>query len=680
VRRWRWPALSIRATVLAAILLGVILPALLMLLFDASAARRFNAPLVERNRDALLQVALVGVTAALDGGGDVDDAARHALGRVLAQPNVCAVELDAAHGGAPLALQRCPPSETRALREASLAAAGGPARELRIWFSETEVEQLLGARRQVVLQLVIAQMLVGIVVIAGVLYFRLLRPIEWLKTQASAIASRSEAPLLDWRRGDELGQLGQHLNEVRSRIDGLFEELERKNAQLRKMAMYDHLTGLPNRMLFRELFQHEAAVARRNGRSMAMLFIDLDRFKHVNDSLGHAVGDELLLGTSQRLLQSLRESERVCRHSGDEFLVLLRDAERWELVAAAAERILRAIETPLPLTRRLFTEGMANVPEVQVSASMGIALFPRDADDFDQLVRHADMAMYQSKQQGRARYSFYHAELNEQLVSRVGLERELAQAIGHDELLLHYQPIVDAASGRLAGCEALVRWQHPTRGLLLPASFIGVAEESGLVRELGAWTFDAACAQIARWHAAGLEAGRVSVNVSALQFRDQRLVETIERALQRHGVRADALELELTESALMSDDETTQRVVGVLRRLGLKLVVDDFGTGYSSLSYLKRLRPDKLKIDRSFVQDLPDDADDRALTGAILSMARALDIAVVAEGVESEAQRRFLTERGCALLQGYLTGRPMPAAAFEAWCREAAGAAAPLEI
>ena len=408
----RWPTLSIRATVLAAILLGVILPALLMLLFDASAARRFNAPLVERNRDALLQVALVSVTAALDANGAAADATQHALDRVMAQPNVCAVELAAAPGGAPLAVQRCPPGEMRALREASLTPAGGPTRVLRIWFSETEIEQLLGARRQVVLQLVIAQMLVGIVVIAGVLYLRLLRPIERLKEQASAIATRASAPPLQWRRGDELGQLGQHLNEVRARIDGLFEELERKNAQLRKMAMYDHLTGLPNRMLFRELFQHEAAVARRNGRSMAMLFIDLDRFKHVNDSMGHAVGDELLLGTSQRLLQSLRESERVCRHSGDEFLVLLRDAERWELVAAAAERILRAIETPLPLARRHAGDGAAGVPEVQVSASMGIALFPRDADDFDQLVRHADMAMYQSKQQGRARYSFYHAELN----------------------------------------------------------------------------------------------------------------------------------------------------------------------------------------------------------------------------------------------------------------------------
>src|SRR5512146_718148 len=424
----RWPSLSIRATVLAAIVLGVIAPALLMLLFDASAARRFNAPLVERNRDALLQMAVAAVTAALGEAGD-GAAARRALARVLEQPDVCSVELSG--DGPPLALHRCPPSESRARREVTVLREGQAPRQLAVEFGETEVGQLFAARRQVVLQLVIAQMLVGVLVIAGVLYFRLLRPIEWLKTQASAIATRHEAPALEWRRGDELGQLGQHLNEVRTRIDGLIDELERKNAQLRKMAMYDHLTGLPNRLLFRELFQHEAAIARRNGRAMAMLFIDLDRFKTVNDSMGHAVGDELLLGTSQRLLQSLRESERVCRHSGDEFLVLLRDAERWESVAAAAERILRAIETPLPLTRRLLSEGVASVPEVQVSASMGIALFPRDAEDFDQLVRHADMAMYQAKQEGRARYAFYHADLNEQLVSRVGLERELAQAIGH---------------------------------------------------------------------------------------------------------------------------------------------------------------------------------------------------------------------------------------------------------
>ena len=667
----RWPSLSIRATVLAAIVLGVIAPALALLLFDTSAARRFNAPLVERNRDAVLQVALASVGAAL---GDAT-ATRRALAHVLEQPDVCSVVLAGADEAAPpLALHRCPASEARSVRE--IALQGPPPRRLSIGFDETAVEQLLAARRQLVLQLVIAQMAVGVVVIAGVLYFRLLRPIEWLKAQASAIATRHEAPVLEWRRGDELGQLGQHLNEVRTRIDGLIDELERKNAQLRKMAMYDHLTGLPNRLLFRELFQHEAAIARRNGRAMAMLFIDLDRFKTVNDSMGHAVGDELLLGTSQRLLQSLRESERVCRHSGDEFLVLLRDAERWESVAAAAERILRAIETPLPLTRRLLSEGGAGAPEVQVSASLGIALFPRDAEDFDQLVRHADMAMYQAKQEGRARYAFYHADLNEQLVSRVGLERELAQAIAREELRLHYQPIVDAASGRLSGCEALVRWQHPVRGLLLPGSFIGVAEESGLVRDLGAWTFDAACAQVARWQAAGLETVPVSVNVSALQFRDQRLLDTIERALQRHCVRPEAIELELTESALMNDDDTTQRVVARLRRLGMRLVVDDFGTGWSSLSYLKRLKPDKLKIDRSFVRDLPDDADDRALTQAIVSMARALDVAVVAEGVESESQRRFLIERGCHLLQGYLTGRPAPAEDFEAVLREAAATAA----
>ncbi len=528
-------------------------------------------------------------------------------------------------------------------------------------------------RRETIVQLATLQLLLGGLALALVLHARLQRPITRLRRQAAAIAARSPAPVIDWQRHDELGQLGQQLNDVRSRIDGLFEQLERKNAQLRKMAMYDHLTGLPNRTLFRELFQHEVTAARRSGREMAMLFIDLDRFKTVNDSLGHAVGDDLLLATSQRLLQALRESDLVCRHSGDEFLVLVRDAERADTVAGAAQRILRAIEAPVPLARRHLTAGAPDVAQAQVSASVGIAIFPRDGEDFDALVRHADLAMYQAKQHGRARYSFYHSELNERLISRVALERELAHAIAHGELVLHYQPVVDAVTGALLGCEALVRWEHPTRGLQAPSSFIPVAEESGLVRDLGAWTLDAACAQIALWKKAGQSVGRVSINVSALQFRDQRLIETLRSAMQRHGVRADELELELTESTLMSDDDTTERVVAVLRELGVALVVDDFGTGYSSLSYLKRLRPDKLKIDRSFVQDLPAGADDRAVTQAILSMARALGVVVVAEGVETQAQRAFLTAQGCALLQGYLTGRPQPAAQIEARLREDLG-------
>ena len=667
--RMPMPPVSIRAAVLAAIVLGVIAPALLMLAFDAKVARRFNEPLVQRTRDSLLQVTANGLAApafALDVA-----AVRQTLEGVLREPNVCAIGFsETIDGLAPLAFEKCSDAEPRALRMAEVLHNGVRTGTLRVWFNNAEVEQLLDARRQAVLQLVVAQMLFGVLVLAGVLYLRLLRPIERLKAQASAIASRAPAPALDWQRGDELGQLGQHLNEVRSRIDGLFEELERKNAQLRKMAMYDHLTGLPNRTLFRELFQHEVSAARRSGRSLAMLFIDLDRFKTINDSMGHAVGDEFLLGTSQRLLQALRESDLVCRHSGDEFLVLLRDADRWETVALAAERILRAVEAPLPVSaRRQAAQSAQDAPQVKVSASVGIALYPRDGDDFDSLVRHADLAMYESKQHGRARYSFYHAQLNEQLITRIGLERELAHAVTHGELVLHYQPVVDALNGATRGCEALVRWQHPTRGLLLPSTFIPVAEESGLVRELGAWTLDAACSQIARWKAIGFDSGRVSVNVSALQFRDQRLVETLRKAMQRHGVLADELELELTESALMSDDETTQRVVAVLREIGVALVVDDFGTGYSSLSYLKRLRPDKLKIDRSFVQDLPGDADDCALTQAILSMARALGIAVVAEGVETVEQRNFLAGYGCAMLQGYLTGRPQPAVELEAQLR-----------
>ena len=523
------------------------------------------------------------------------------------------------------------------------------------------------ARR--IVWLVAVQVGVGVAVLFTVLSLRLLRPIHRLKRQASALVSR-DAPMSEaWTRRDELGQLGQHLNEVRGRIQQLFGELERKHAQLRKMAMYDHLTGLPNRTLFRELFQHEAAQARRNGTSMALLFIDLDRFKTINDAMGHAAGDELLLGTSQRLITTLRQSDALCRLSGDEFLVLMPDAEPWDHVATTAERLLQAIGTPLPLARSAHL--------AQVSASIGIALFPRDGEDFDALLRHADLAMYKSKELGRARYSFYHAELDTRFQSRMELERELAHAIANDGLVLHYQPVVEALTGRVRGCEALVRWQHPTRGLLMPGSFIQVAEESGLVRELGLWTLEAACAQLARWKAAGRHPGRVAVNVSALQFRDQRLPETLKSALMRHQIEPGELELELTESTLLADTDTAMRTVASLRALGVGLAIDDFGTGYSSLSYLKRLRPTKLKIDRSFVRDLPGEHDDRALAQAIVGIAKALSIAVVAEGVETAAQRDVLLAMGCPLQQGWLSGKPQPPEALASMLPPAAARLAP---
>jgi len=681
-------SLSIRNTVLLAIVLGVLVPALSLLALDQRIARRTHEPLVQHNRDAVM---LLGADVLAEPLWTVNEAAlRQGIDTLLRENNVCGAEVAELNPGPrPLAVKqrRCADTVRMAQRETPILQDGKPIGRLRVWFDDGEIERLLTDRRSTVLWLVLAQVLFGTAVLLGVLSLRLLRPIALLKGQASAIAARTPSPPLAWRRRDELGQLGQHLNEVRSRIDGLFEELERKNAQLRKMAMYDHLTGLPNRTLFRELFQHEAAVAKRGKRSMAMLFIDLDRFKNVNDALGHAVGDELLLGTSQRLLQALRQSDLVCRHSGDEFLVLLREADPWDLVASTADRLLRVIETPLPIGRNAAAAAQgralpdivldrAGAQEAQVSASIGVALYPRDGEDFDTLVRHADMAMYKSKQLGRARYSFFHAELNEAMVARVELERELSQAVAHNELVLHYQPVVDAPSGRLHGCEALVRWRHPQRGLLMPDAFIGVAEDSGLIRELGAWTLDAACAQLARWKAAGRHPGRVAVNVSALQFRDQRLLETVQRALREHGIAPGELELELTESTLMSDTAATQRTVAALRELGVALAVDDFGTGYSSLAYLKRLHPEKVKIDRSFVRDLGSDSDDMAVVQAIIRLGQALDFQVVAEGVETGLQHDLLLASGCRLLQGYRFARPLPAADFEAWVDEAQGAAA----
>jgi len=649
-----WPSLSIRATVLAAIIVGMVLPALVVLGVDNYVSRAAHEPLVQRNRAAVLVLATAVVT---EPAWTLSEAGLNAAAqRILQEPSVCAVEvrdLQPTQEPLTIAAQRCAPGLPVVVRDAPVLHEGQLVANLRLSFDATEIDQMLAQRQGIMWWLVAAQVVVGVMVLLGVLSLRLLRPIHRLKLQASTLAARESVPALVWRQRDELGQLGQHLNTVRARIQELFEELEAKNKQLSKMAMYDHLTGLPNRTLFRELFQHEAAVARRQQDSCALLFIDLDRFKAVNDTMGHAAGDELLLGISQRLVATLRESDIVCRVSGDEFLVLLTQAGRWEQVSQTVERLLRAIQAPMLLPRAAST--------AQVSASIGIALYPTDGDDFEALARCADLAMYKSKDMGKGRYCFYEHDLDIAFRSRLEMERELLQAIANHELLLHYQPVFDMRSGRLVGCEALVRWMHPQRGLLMPGTFIQTAEETGLIRELGLWTLDAACAQLASWKGSGLHPGRIAINVSALQFRDQRLPQVLQTALQTYDIQPGELELELTESTLMSDTEAAQATVASLRELGVALAIDDFGTGYSSLSYIKRLRPDKLKIDRSFVKDLPADADDRALTEAIISIAQALSITVVAEGVETPEQRDYLLGQGCALQQGYLHGRPMPA-------------------
>jgi diguanylate cyclase (GGDEF)-like protein len=521
---------------------------------------------------------------------------------------------------------------------------------------------MLAARRTSTLQLVALQVLLATAILLTVLYRRLLGPIQRLKRQASDIALRAELRPRPWARQDELGQLGTHLNEVHGQIHALFAQLEAQKAALEAVALHDPLTGLPNRILFAELTQAAVAQARRDNGRLALLFLDLDRFKAVNDALGHAAGDELLIALALRLKQTVRESDVVCRHSGDEFTLLLRDAHSWDEVAATADRLLKAIEEPLAIRGHDFG----------VSASIGIALFPDDAADHDELVRHADAAMYAAKRMGRARHSFFRSEFNSHVLATLQLEKELAAALEHDQFVLHYQPLVAAEGGSVLGCEALIRWQHPVRGMVQPGQFIGAAEQSGFISELGGWTVRAACAQIARWKQEGLPFGTVAVNVSALEFRHHRLVDTLTQALADFGVAPHELEIELTESVLMTDTDTTQRIVERLHGLGLRLVVDDFGTGYSSLSYLKHLRPSKIKIDRSFVRDLPTDDDDRVLVRAIVQLARTLGIAVVAEGVETEAQREFLCGIGCNVLQGYLISRPQPAADFAAFVRSRA--------
>lgn len=655
----RWPMLSIRSTVLIAIAAAVLTPTVLLWHLEQRLTRQAQEPLIEQNRKAVLVMmanALVQPLWSLD-----EAQTRQLAQRALDEPAVLSLRLTENRPLAPPTVltraQQVP--FTGVAMQTTIVHEGERLGELELWFDPGQIDRQLAERRQATIQLAALQVLLSVLVLLAVLYRRLLAPIGRLKRQASEIASRADVGPVRWDRRDELGQLGEHLNEVHEQIDELFGQLESQKTALEKIALHDTLTGLPNRALFRELTHAAVAAAERDGGRLALLFIDIDRFKAVNDTLGHAAGDALLVTLAGRLRGAVRASDVVCRHSGDEFIVLLHDGSQWDEVAATADRVLKDMEQPLVIDGR----------EVSVSASIGVALYPDDATDPDTLVRHADTAMYAAKNLGRARVSFFRAEFNTQLQATVLLERELRQALDEDEFVLHYQPQVDAGSGELLGCEALIRWQHPQRGMVPPLQFIGAAENCGLISEVGAWTIRTACAQIARWKAAGLAFGCVAVNVSALEFRNHRLLDTLTRAMAEFKVQPHELEIELTESVLMTDTQTTQRIVERLHGLGLPLAVDDFGTGYSSLAYLKHLRPSKIKIDRSFITDLPGDEDDRVLVQAIVQLARALGIRVVAEGVETEAQREFLHRIGCGTLQGYLISRPQPAEGFERFVR-----------
>jgi diguanylate cyclase (GGDEF)-like protein/PAS domain S-box-containing protein len=436
--------------------------------------------------------------------------------------------------------------------------------------------------------------------------------------------------------------------------------LKAAEQRIEHLAYYDALTALPNRALLTQRAELALALAARHGETLAVLFLDLDRFKEVNDSLGHAEGDALLVQVAARLQALIRAEDTVCRLGGDEFVLLLPEAGQ-EGALRVADKVLAAFRQPFPVAGH----------HLGATVSIGIALYPYDGADFAELLKNADTALYRAKHEGRNTRVFYDRAMNAATLARMVLEAELRQALQAGQLCTHYQPKVRLADGALVGAEALVRWRHPERGLIPPGQFVPVAEASDLIVDVGDWMLDEVCRQLAAWRRQGLAALTVAINMAARHFRQPGLADRIRDRLDAHGLPAQALELELTESTLLEAGADTAANLAQLERLGVGLSLDDFGTGYSSLSYLKRLPLSALKIDRSFVRDLVTDSDDRTLAATIIALGHHLGLAVVAEGVEAEEQRRFLLEQGCDLAQGYYFSRPLPAEEFAQWLTQA---------
>lgn len=437
----------------------------------------------------------------------------------------------------------------------------------------------------------------------------------------------------------------------------------------RSLALYDSLTGLPNRRRYQERLEKAISRAESTGELFANCFIDLDGFKRVNDTLGHRAGDQLLMQVARRILSVVRPSDWVGRPSGeetegdipvsrlggDEFTLILTGVGVDRYAGRVARRILEALSQPF----------MLDGQEIQVTASIGIAIYPSDGRDVDSLLKSADTAMYSAKSQGRNAYQYYSRTMNEEAERKIGLERRLRRAIADEEFTLWFQPIRETTTGETRAAEALIRWHDPEFGLIAPDDFIPVAEDTGLIVPIGSWVLQAACEQARRWQKEGFRPIRIAVNVSGHQIRQHDFVEKVATALETTGLSPQDLELEITESTIMQEDEATDRAFEELHELGVSVALDDFGTGYSSLSYLRRFRIDRLKIDRSFVARIPNDAEDMAVTAAIVAMAHHLLLSVVAEGVETIEQAQSLSELGCDELQGYLFGRPVTASEFE---------------
>lgn len=429
------------------------------------------------------------------------------------------------------------------------------------------------------------------------------------------------------------------------------QQLVEQKASLERLAHHDALTALPNRLLFLDRLRQAIKKAHRETNQLAVLFVDLDRFKQINDSLGHTMGDAVLKVVAHRLQNCLREEDVVARLGGDEFTIIMGSLHKPQHAMAMAQKLIRSVQHPVSHDDH----------ELYVSASVGISLYPQDGQTADKLLQNADVAMYKAKHEGRRNFQFYTSDMTKLAIERVRMESQLHRALEKQQFVVYYQPQLDLLSGKLIGLEALVRWQHPELGLLLPTRFIPLAEDTGLILPLGRWVLETACRQIAEWHAANLYPGRIAVNLTGNQLKNDKFIPTIEQILEASSCKPDWLELEITESVIMEQRGRSFTILQRLKEQGIELAIDDFGTGYSSLAHLKRLPVSRLKIDRSFIRDIPHDASNKAIARAVIAMGRSMGLKVIAEGVETVEQKTFLAAERCDEIQGYLNGRPLPA-------------------
>ena len=455
---------------------------------------------------------------------------------------------------------------------------------------------------------------------------------------------------------------------------GVAEEKMRAEQRIKYLASYDTLTGLPNRVTFNESLKSTIATARSKNEKIAILFVDLDRFKVINNSLGHAAGDSLLIEIADRLSAITQIEGRIARLGGDEFVIKLDEISDRDHASLIAQSVLACFRRPFHLSGQ----------ECRVTSSIGIALYPEDGSDGEALIRNADIAMYRAKEYGKNGIQFFDREMDVRSIEHLALESCLSHALERQELSLHYQPKRNVFSQKVTGVEALLRWNHPTRGAISPAEFIPLAEETGLIVPIGVWVLRKACAQSVAWQREGLPAIPVAVNLSPRQFADENLLKDIDDALADSGLASEHLEIEITESMVMHNVVKASATLSEIRKRGIKIAIDDFGTGYSSMSLMKKFPIDTIKIDRSFVRDIPHDEEDKAITKAIIGMGKALGLKIVAEGVETAAQERFLKAHGCDEIQGYLFSRPVPpkslAEIFAVWASDAPPLGAELDL